>query len=78
MFVRHLRAAIARSQLTQAELAGKLGKPQSYVSKAIAGYQALTMTEARRLLYAANVNYLEWVKELDAALKAEEQTSEKP
>ncbi len=75
VFVRHLRAAVERGPFTQAELAAKLGKPQSYISKVLAGYQALTMPEARKLLYAANVPFVEWVRELDAALREEERAA---
>ena len=71
LFVHHLRTAIQGSDIQQVELAQRIGKSQAYISKALAGYQALTMTEAWILLSAAEVPFLEWVEELDSALRKE-------
>ena len=73
LFVQHLRTAIQGSTLQQIELADKLGKRQSYISKILAGYQAITVVEAWALLDAAGISFSAWAHELDEALKAQRQ-----
>jgi transcriptional regulator with XRE-family HTH domain len=53
-----LREARAKSGLTQKQVAEKLGKPQSYVSKSEAGDRRLDVTELKKFadLYATDIN----------------------
>ncbi len=54
-----LRGARFDSGLTQEEVAEKLGKPQSYVSKSEAGERRLDITELKKfaVLYKKSINY---------------------
>ena len=45
VFLERLRAARQRSQLTQAEAARRLGKPQSFVSKCESGERRVDFVE---------------------------------
>jgi transcriptional regulator with XRE-family HTH domain len=75
VFVHHLRTAIQASSIQQVDLAARLGKSQSYISKALAGYQALTISETWLLLEAAEVPFLAWATALDAALRQERRSA---
>lgn len=54
-----LRSARPESGLTQEEVAKKLGKPQSYISKSEGGERRLDVTELKKFadLYKKNINY---------------------
>ena len=54
-----LRSARLESGLTQEEVAKKLGKPQSYVSKSEAGERRLDVTELKKfaVLYKKTINF---------------------
>lgn len=53
-----LREARVKSGLTQEQVAEKLGKPQSYVSKSEAGDRRLDVTELKKFtdLYKTDIN----------------------
>jgi len=57
--VEKLKKARKESGLTQKEVAEKLKKPQSYVSKAEAGEQRLDIIELKSFAktYSKNINY---------------------
>jgi len=54
-----LRNARIDSGLTQEQVAKKLGKPQSYISKSEAGERRLDITELKKFaeLYKKTINY---------------------
>lgn len=54
-----LREARIESGFTQEQVAEKLGKPQSYVSKSEAGERRLDVTELKKFadLYKKTINY---------------------
>lgn len=54
-----LRSARIESGLTQEQVAEKLGKPQSYISKSEAGERRLDITELKKFaeLYKKSINY---------------------
>jgi len=54
-----LRNARIESGLTQEQVAEKLGKPQSYISKSEAGERRLDITELKKFadLYKKTINY---------------------
>jgi transcriptional regulator with XRE-family HTH domain len=54
-----LRQARLESGFTQEQVAEKLGKPQSYVSKSEAGERRLDITELKKfaVLYKKTINY---------------------
>ncbi len=59
-FLERLRAARKRAGLTQAEVAQRLGKPQSYVSKCESGERRVDIIEVATYanLYGVSVNDL--------------------
>lgn len=60
-FLRRLRRARKESGYTQTEVAKKLKRPQSYVSKAECGERRLDFVEVREFaaLYGKEINYFE-------------------
>jgi len=60
VFLKRLRAARERSGLTQVQVARRLGKPQSFVSKSESGERRIDAVEAVDLarLYAAKIDDL--------------------
>ena len=64
--IRDLRLA---SGLTQAEVADKLGKPQSYVSKLESGDRSLDYIETREFCVACGVNFERFVRQFERLLK---------
>ena len=58
-FVGKLRKARADADLTQVQVAKKLKRPQSYVSKAESGEQRLDVIELKKFakLYKKSINY---------------------
>lgn len=56
------------AELTQTELALRLGKPQSYVSKAESGDRTLDLLEVRDFCTACGSNFAEFTQALDRQL----------
>lgn len=56
------------AELTQTELAQRLGKPQSYVSKAESGDRTLDLLEVREFCAACGSNFAEFTQRLDEQL----------
>ena len=58
-FVEKLRKARLEAGLTQVEVAKKLKRPQSYISKSEAGEQRLDIVEIKKFasLYKKDINY---------------------
>jgi transcriptional regulator with XRE-family HTH domain len=50
----------------QTELAGRLGEPQSFVSKYEHGERRLTFVEVLRICRALEVNFAEFAQEFEA------------
>jgi len=53
----------------QEDLAEMLAKPQSFVSRVEAGKRRLDIVELRRVLDALGVDFMEFMAQVDAALK---------
>lgn len=56
--------------LTQEQLAKKLGKPQSFVSKVENGDRVLDIPELRSICHALDITFVQFINELDALLNA--------
>ena len=58
-FAAKLRKARREAKLTQVQVAKKLKRPQSYISKAEAGEQLLDIVEIKKFanLYKKDINY---------------------
>jgi transcriptional regulator with XRE-family HTH domain len=64
-FLRRLRAARVRAGVTQEELARRLGRKQSFVSKCERGERRLDVVEARAFCVALGVSFPRFVAALD-------------
>lgn len=64
-----LRELRDRQGVLQADLAGRLGVPQSYVSKSENGERRLDVLEVRKWCLALDVPFVEFSKELDKRLR---------
>ena len=69
LFRQALRDLRLASGLTQAEVADKLGKPQSYVSKLESGDRSLDYIETREFCVACGVNFERFVRQFERLLK---------
>ena len=58
-FVGRLRKARLEARLTQAQIAKKLGRPQSHISNVESGQQRVDVVELQRFakLYGKNIGY---------------------
>jgi len=63
-----LRTIRLKAGLTQVELAGKLGRMQSYVSKYELGERRLDVLELRELCLAVGISTTDFVERLEEAL----------
>ena len=63
-----LRSLRNNAGLTQNQLAKKLGKPQSYVSKYESGERRLDIIEIREVVILCNTNLVSFVELLDLGL----------
>ncbi len=68
LFLRRLREARKRAGLTQVELAGRLGEPQSFISKYERGERRLDLLEVRAICEAIGVSFVGFVGDLDRAI----------
>lgn len=71
--VKHLREQVVRSGVPQTEIAARLNRPSTYLSKALLGRQSLTLIEMRNICRAAGIPFSKWVAEVDATLDAGQQ-----
>jgi transcriptional regulator with XRE-family HTH domain len=65
MLLRLLKALRADSGMRQAEVAHKLGKPQSFVSKYEAGERKLDVLELKEVCGALGISLQEFVQRLE-------------
>jgi transcriptional regulator with XRE-family HTH domain len=63
-----LRSIRKTANLSQNELAVRLGKPQSFVSKYESGERRLDMLEIMQICKAVNISLVEFSKQLEARL----------
>lgn len=66
--LRHLRAAREEADLTQGELAVRLRKTQSFVSKCERGERRIDVIELRTFCKAMKISFVDFVRTLDAEL----------
>lgn len=64
-----LRGARQDANLNQAELAKKLGRPQSFVSKYESGERRLDIIELREVCRAMKMNLSDFVKRLEKIIE---------
>lgn len=64
-----LREMRVKAGLTQTELAARIGKDQTFVSKYESGGRRLDMLEVREICQALGVSLQEFVKRLEKVLK---------
>ncbi|MGH3088120.1 MAG: helix-turn-helix domain-containing protein [Rubrobacteraceae bacterium] len=64
-----LREIRTEAGLRQVDLAGRLGQPQSFVSKYESGERRLDLLEVRQICEAVDVSLEEFVRRLEGSLK---------
>jgi transcriptional regulator with XRE-family HTH domain len=69
-----LREHREKAGLTQAEVAEKLGRPQSFVSKVESGERRLDLVELRELCRVLGIEVVDFVREFDERVSAPRQT----
>lgn len=67
-----LRDIRKSSELSQQELAKRLEKPQSFVSKYESGERRLDILELREICIALNISLIDFIKQLDVSLQKED------
>lgn len=67
-----LRETRTQAELTQASLAEKLQRPQSFVAKYENGERRLDLVELRQICCALNLPLIELVKKFEKSLKNKE------
>ena len=72
VFLEQLVAARHRSGLTQRELATKIGKSYSYVSKIEIGATRMDLFQIRQYLRAVDTPFLEFMQDYDKACRRKE------
>lgn len=60
-----LKQVRSEAGLTQAEMAKKLGQPQSYVSKYESGERRLDIVELKHVCHAAEISLTEFIQKLE-------------
>ena len=65
LFLRHLRDARANAGVTQEELAARLGRTQSFVSKCERGERRLDIVEVLRFCRALRISFRAFVDEFE-------------
>lgn len=70
VFLESLRRTREAASLRQADLADRLGSDQATVSKVESGDRRLDVIELREWLLALEVNFVEFVHQLDERLRA--------
>jgi transcriptional regulator with XRE-family HTH domain len=61
-----LKQVRIQANLTQAEIAKKLGQPQSYVSKYESGERRLDILELRQVCQAAGISLADFIQRLES------------
>ena len=69
VFLLHLRQARQQAGLTQGELAHKLKRNQSFVSKYERGERRVDVVELRAVCHAIGVSFQTFAEELDQAIE---------
>lgn len=67
-FLRHLRAAREEADITQDELAARLRKTQSFISKCERGERRIDVIELRSFCKAMKVSFVDFISALDSEL----------
>ena len=67
-FLRHLRTAREGADMTQDELASRLRKTQSFVSKCERGERRIDVIELRAFCKALKVSFVDFIRTLDSDL----------
>jgi len=68
---RMLRRLRRAADLTQEQLAARLERPRSFVSRYESGEKALELVEVRHILRALGAAFVDFLREYDAALESE-------
>ena len=69
-FLGQLRAARHAQGVTQQELAARLGKTQSFISKCERGERRIDLVETRAICEALKIDFLEFVSTVQGCLHA--------
>jgi len=69
-----LQAIRKEASLSQVELAARLGKPQSFVSKYESGERRLDILELNQICKASNISLTEFARRLETLLDAADET----
>jgi len=69
-FLRELRRAREAAGLTQAEVAQRLGEPQSWVSRVESGETRMHLIEFRAYCRAIGINPVDFIANLEGALQS--------
>lgn len=67
--VKTLRYIRKNAELSQSQLASKLGKPQSFVSKYESGERRLDFLEIRSICLSADISLADFIKHFERFLK---------
>ena len=67
-----LREIRAESRLSQTDLAGRLGKPQSFVSKYETGERLLDIIELRQVCFAIGLSLQNFIRQLENVINETE------
>lgn len=65
LFCNHLRATLKASGYTQAQLAKKLDRPQSYVSKCLLRDRRMGIVEIYKMCHAIDISLTEFAQEIE-------------
>lgn len=68
LFLEQLKAAREKRQITQVDLADRLGQTQSFISKVERGERRIDVVELRSFCAAIGVSFAEFVATLDKAI----------
>jgi transcriptional regulator with XRE-family HTH domain len=68
IFLRRLRAARQNAKLSEAAVAARLRKTQSFVSKCERGERRIDVIELRSFCKAIGISFVDFIRSLDAEL----------
>ncbi len=69
LFLRQLKAAREKAELTQKDVAKRIGETQSFVSKCERGERRIDIIELRAFCKAFKIPFLNYVKSFDRLLE---------
>lgn len=76
IFLEQLRNAREENGLTQIEVAERLGRTQSFVSKAERGERRIDIVELRAFCKATEIDFLTFIDRVEKALTASDKSKE--